>query len=151
MSTASVSRPRRSGGGDSNVLAHVVAVLLGLAVVVLGFFALVMWMDARDARDDPRAAPRSSDLGTHTNHNVALPLNSFAGVVPENAAELAEAHVATPAALPAIPAGDVVKVQMTLKDMVARSLRASSTTPGPSTATARQVPPCTCVRGRRWR
>ena len=118
MSTASATRPRRSGGG-SNVLAHVVAVLLGVLVVVLGFFALVMWMDARDARDDTQSgAAGSSDIGTHANHNVALPLNSFAGVVPENATELAEAHVPTPAVLPAIPPGNVVKVQMTLKDMV---------------------------------
>jgi nitrite reductase (NO-forming) len=101
------------------VLAHVVAVLLGVLVVVLGFFALVMWMDARDARGDSQSgAAVSSDIGTHANHNTALPVNSFAGVVPENALELAEAHPPREAALPAIPPGDVVKVQMTLKDMV---------------------------------
>ena len=117
MSTASGTRPRRSGG-DSNVIAHVVAVLLGVLVVVLGFFALMMWMDARDARDDAESgAADASALGTHANHNVSLPVNSFAGVVPENAQELAEAHVPTNAALPAIPPGDVVKVHMTLKDM----------------------------------
>ena len=44
-------------------------------------------------------------------------MNSFAGVLPENAVELAEAHVPTDARLPAVPPGDVVKVQMTLKDM----------------------------------
>ncbi len=49
--------------------------------------------------------------------NVALPLNSFAGVVPENAAELAAARKPYDAALPPLRAGDVVKVQMTLKDM----------------------------------
>ena len=38
--------------------------------------------------------------------------------MPENAAELAEAHKAYDATLPALPAGDLVKVQMTLKDMV---------------------------------
>ena len=38
--------------------------------------------------------------------------------MPENAAELAEAHKAYDATLPAIPAGDLVKVHMTLKDMV---------------------------------
>ena len=54
MSAASGTRPRRSGG-DNNVLAHVIAVMLGLLVVVLGFFALVMWMDARDARDDAQS------------------------------------------------------------------------------------------------
>ena len=38
--------------------------------------------------------------------------------MPENAAELAEAHKAYDATLPPVPAGDLVKVQMTLKDMV---------------------------------
>jgi nitrite reductase (NO-forming) len=117
MSTASQSRQRRSEG-ESGVLAQVVAVLLGLLVVVLGFFALVMWMDARDAREDTQSGRAdASDLGTHANHNTSLPVNSFAGVVPENALELAEAHVPTEAALPAIPPGAVVKVHMTLKDM----------------------------------
>ncbi|MGH3084807.1 MAG: multicopper oxidase domain-containing protein, partial [Gaiellaceae bacterium] len=118
MSTHTAARRQRRTGSDSNVLAHVVAVLLGLLVVVLGFFALVMWMDARDAREDTQSsAADASALGTHANHNTSLPVNSFAGVVPENALELAEAHVPTDAALPAIPPGDVVKVHMTLKDM----------------------------------
>jgi nitrite reductase (NO-forming) len=38
--------------------------------------------------------------------------------VPDNAEELAMAHQATSAVLPPIPAGDLVKVHMTLKDMV---------------------------------
>ncbi len=105
-------RPREGGGA----LAIVAAVFLGLAVVVLGFFALAMWMDARDARDDAQSGT-ASDIGTHANHNTSLPVNSFAGVLPENAVELAEAHVPTDARLPAVPPGDVVKVQMTLKDM----------------------------------
>ena len=50
-------------------------------------------------------------------HNTALPLASFAGVVPENAVELAEAHPAYDAVLPPAPTGDLVRVQMTLKDM----------------------------------
>ena len=48
---------------------------------------------------------------------MALPLNSFAGVVPENAAELAAAHKPYDATLPPLPAGDLVKVHMTLKDI----------------------------------
>ena len=74
-------RPREGGGA----LAIVAAVFLGLAVVVLGFFALAMWMDARDARDDAQSGT-ASNIGTHANHNTSLPVNSFAGVVPENAA-----------------------------------------------------------------
>jgi nitrite reductase (NO-forming) len=49
---------------------------------------------------------------------VSLPLESFAGKTGENAEELAMAHNPTDAVLPAVPAGDLVKVQMTLKDMV---------------------------------
>src|SRR4029079_8388814 len=49
---------------------------------------------------------------------VSLPIQSFAGVTGANAEELAKAHVATNAALPPVPAGQLVKVHMTLKDMV---------------------------------
>jgi nitrite reductase (NO-forming) len=49
---------------------------------------------------------------------VSLPLPSFAGTTGEDAEALAKAHTPTAAALPAIPAGDLVKVHMTLKDMV---------------------------------
>jgi len=49
--------------------------------------------------------------------NVALPLASFAGEVPENAEELAKAHEPYDATLPPLQPGDLVKVQMTLKDI----------------------------------
>jgi nitrite reductase (NO-forming) len=113
---------RRAVESDSDALAKAAALLLGFLVAVVGFFALLMWADARDARDDAErtaAAPAAEAVGRDASaHNTALPLNSFAGVVPENAQALAEAHVAYEAALPAAPAGDLVKVQMTLKDMV---------------------------------
>ncbi len=83
------------------MFAKVAAVLLGILVAVLGFFALMMWADARQSRDDaatPASAPAEHD------HNVALPLNSFAGVVPENAAELAAAHKPYDATLPPLAA-----------------------------------------------
>jgi nitrite reductase (NO-forming) len=99
---------------DSAVLAKVAALLLGILVAVLGFFALMMWADARDSGD---AAARPAGQDHATDHNVALPLNSFAGVVPENAAELAAAHKPYDATLPPLATGDVVKVHMTLKDM----------------------------------
>ena len=113
---ASSRPPVQSGSGAFYGAA---ALLLGVAVAVLAFFALMMWADARDARDTS-AAKTAAPAATHdhaTDHNTALPLNSFAGVVPENAAELAEAHKAYDATLPAILAGDLVKVHMTLKDM----------------------------------
>ena len=109
---ASTRAYRHPPESESGVLAKVVALLLGILVAVLGFFALLMWADARDARESADAA-----VALHGEHNTALPLNSFAGQVPENAQELAAAHKATDAALPTIPAGDVAKVQMTLKDM----------------------------------
>jgi nitrite reductase (NO-forming) len=102
----------------------VATMLLGALVAVLAFLGLLMWADARDARDDaaaPAPAAAAAPAAAHdhaTDHNTALPLNSFAGVVPDNAAALAEAHKAYDAAMPAIPAGDLVKIQMTLKDMV---------------------------------
>jgi hypothetical protein len=106
---------------DSGAFAKAAAVLLGLLVAVVGFFALLMWADAREARDDAAPAASAPAPAAHnhaTDHNTALPLNSFAGVVPANAKELAEAHKAVDATLPAIPVGDVAKVHMTLKDMV---------------------------------
>jgi nitrite reductase (NO-forming) len=99
----------------------VATMLLGLLVAVVGFFALLMWSDARQARDDTgapaAAAPAAAAQDVSMDHETALPLNSFAGVVPTNAQELAQAHKAYDATLPPVPAGDVVKVHMTLKDM----------------------------------
>jgi nitrite reductase (NO-forming) len=122
MSARPTSTYPRAVESDSDALAKAAALLLGFLVAVVGFFALLMWADARDARDDAEstaAAFASQSVGHNaTAHNTALPLNSFAGVVPENAQALAEAHAAYEAALPAAPAGDLVKVQMTLKDMV---------------------------------
>jgi nitrite reductase (NO-forming) len=108
---------------DSGAFFKVAAVLLGILVAVLGFFALLMWADARKSDDATEVAATASNgaapqASAATDHNTALPLDSFAGVVPDNAAELAEAHAATDAALPAVPAGNLVKVHMTLKDMV---------------------------------
>jgi nitrite reductase (NO-forming) len=101
-------------------VATVAAVFLGIAVAVLGLFSLAMWSDARDARDDAQVAAAEAEVGAavHEDHNTALPLNSFAGIVPDNAQELATAHKATEATLPPLAPGDVVKVHMTLKDMV---------------------------------
>ena len=95
--------------------------LLGLAVGVVGMVALLLWADTRQDRDTAgataTAAAPASEAHEVADHNTALPLASFAGVVPENAVELAEAHPAYDAALPPAPTGDVVQVQMTLKDM----------------------------------
>ncbi len=108
----------------SGVFAKVAALLLGILVAVLGLFSLLMWADAHEAREAAAqpAAATSDIAATHDDadaaHNTALPLNSFAGVVPENSQELAAAHKPYDATLPPIPAGDLVKVQMTLKDLI---------------------------------
>lgn len=94
----------------------VATLLLGFAVAIVGFFALMMWADARETRDasvQPSAAASGAARDT-----AASPLQSFAGAAPENAAALAKGHTPFPAALPAAPAGDVVKVNLTVKDQV---------------------------------
>ncbi|HEY7794911.1 MAG TPA: multicopper oxidase domain-containing protein [Gaiellaceae bacterium] len=104
----------------------VVVILLGILVSVLGIAAVMSMQAADDARDEAKAATTqpaeaATATGDHAvdhNVNTALPLASFAGVVPENAAELAEAHTPYEASMPPLPPGDLVKVHMTLKDMV---------------------------------
>jgi nitrite reductase (NO-forming) len=115
------------------VLAPVVALLLGIAVAVLSIVAVVLVNTADDARDEARAAAAATDHTGHasagaaaTDHsthtadaaNVSLPLQSYAGKTAADAEALAKAHSAYDATLPPVPAGDLVKVTMTLKDMV---------------------------------
>jgi nitrite reductase (NO-forming) len=105
---------------DSGAFFKVATMLLGLAVAVVGFFALMMWADTRESRQGDGSAQAASAPTAHAHakdHNTALPLNSFAGVVPANAQALAEAHKAYEATLPPAPAGSLAKVHMTLKDM----------------------------------
>jgi nitrite reductase (NO-forming) len=101
----------------------VASLLLGILVAVLGFFALMMWSDARDARDAANRAAAKAAAGTPVSgaeqhaHATALGLESFAGAAPANADALATAHKAFPAALPAAPAGPVANVKLVLKDV----------------------------------
>ena len=109
----------RAPEASSGAVWMVATLLLGFTVAVVGFLSLMMWADARESRGaatQPAVAPQATPAGG-IDANTALPLNSFAGVVPENAQELAAAHKPYDAALPPVPAGDLVKVQMTLKDM----------------------------------
>src|SRR5262245_32175351 len=112
--------PRRDS--NAGALAGAAVVLLGLLVGVLAFVAVLMWLDARQSDGGSASAAAAAPAASHnhaTDHaaNAALPIESFAGVVPQNAQALAEAHKAYDAALPAAPVGDLVKVHMTLKDM----------------------------------
>jgi nitrite reductase (NO-forming) len=103
-------------------LAGAAAVLLGILVAVLGFFALMMWVDARHARDDADRAAASAtgampgmDMSSSAS---AGSLTSYAGAAPANADELAAAHEPYPAALPAAsPAGTVAEVNLKLTDL----------------------------------
>ena len=117
---ASYSQYNRPVETESGAFFKVAALLLGLGIAVVGFFSLLMWVDAREKADPSPQAETSSGTASHevaADHNTALPLNSFAGVVPENALELAAAHKAYDATLPPAPVGDLIRVQMTLKDM----------------------------------
>jgi len=96
----------------------VVTLLLGILVAVLGVFALLMWLDARDARhsDAPAAAAAMPGMDMTASADLGS-LMSFAGAAPANAAALAAAHHAYPAALPAAPAGAVADVHLVLTDI----------------------------------
>jgi nitrite reductase (NO-forming) len=119
MASHSTPTHHRQVDADSGVFTGVAALLLGLLVAVLGVFALLLWADARDARDDARSAASepsaSASAHSHDEHNTSLPLASFAGQVPENAQALAEAHEPYDATLPPLQSGEVVKVRMVMK------------------------------------
>ena len=117
--TGSTSYKRHDGGSGAGV--KVLALFLGIAVGVLVIVSAVLIKMADDARDDAGAVVSTSAVHDHsapTSSAVSLPIQSFAGVTGANAEELAKAHVATNAALAPAPAGELVKVHMTLKDMV---------------------------------
>jgi len=116
--TPAAYRPsrKRDESRSDGTLAKVVALFLGIAVGVLVILAVVLVQVADDARDDAQAATQGHAAAG--DGAVSLPLQSFAGTTAENAEALAEAHAAYEATLPPVPAGDLVQVQMTLKDMV---------------------------------
>jgi nitrite reductase (NO-forming) len=114
------STTRKREPGSSGVGVMILALFLGIAVAILAVVAVVLVKTADDARDEAAAAASTTDHSSHaaSESAVSLPLQSFAGKTGENAEELAMAHQATRAALPSVPAADVAKVHMTLKDMI---------------------------------
>ena len=113
------AHPDREPG--SSIAFALLALFLGIAVAILAIVAVVLVKTADDARDEAKAAAATTDHSADAvpaDSAVSLPLQSFAGKTGENAEELAMAHTATDAVLPLVPAGDLVRVQMTLKDMV---------------------------------
>jgi nitrite reductase (NO-forming) len=123
---ASMPAPRGAGGEGSSAAWKVAVLLLGIAVGVLAIAAVAAMQAADEARDDARASENGTGTATtavddhsaHANPNQALPIQSFAGTTGADADALAKAHVAYDATLPAVPPGDLVKIHMTLKDMV---------------------------------
>jgi nitrite reductase (NO-forming) len=107
---------------DRGAVVKIVALMLGIAlpaVVALAFWAATA---AQNARDDARAAaatrpatPAGHEATTATGA-VATP--SYAGLAPQNADAIAAAHKPYPASLEAAPAGAVVPVHLTLRDVV---------------------------------
>jgi hypothetical protein len=141
------SKPERESSAGLMVL----ALFLGIAVAILGMTAIFLLKAADDARDDASAAAATTDHSSHVaaaSSAVSLPLQSFAGQTADNAEELALAHQARSAALPPVATGDLVKVHMTMKDMVAEIAPGVRTTPGHSTDTARRVRSSTSGTGR---
>jgi nitrite reductase (NO-forming) len=125
MSTQTVSARSPRGQGERRGLGPfgaVVVLLLAFAVGALAIVAVVAAQAADEARDDVNAGGATATAHDHSTHdataNQSLPLESFAGKTAANADELAKAHAAYDATLPAVPPGDLVKVHMTLKDMV---------------------------------
>ena len=79
------------------------------------FFSLDSLATARDDAAVTVAESSAQQAQDHGDHNTAIPLESFAGQVSEDAEQVAKAHAPYDAKLPPIPAGDVVKVRMVMK------------------------------------
>jgi len=102
---------------DAHALWAVVSLMLGILVAVLGFFALMMWVDAHNAKNAAdRAAAKASSATPGATSDLGA-LKSYAGAAPSNADALAAAHKSFPAALPAAPAGPVANINLVLKDV----------------------------------
>ena len=104
---------------------------LGILVAVLGFFAFMMWADARNARDDASHAAASTGTSGMAGMDMAASVNagsvtSYAGAAPDNADELASARKPYSAVLPPAPAGAVAAVKLALTDIDVEVAPASS-------------------------
>jgi nitrite reductase (NO-forming) len=100
--------------GTAGFYYKVATVLLGIGVAVVSLFALGLWADARTDAEPAAAAAAATPASAPRDHERALPLESFAGRVAENAAELAKVHDPYDATLPPAPEGDVARVRMVM-------------------------------------
>jgi nitrite reductase (NO-forming) len=102
---------------DSGAFFKIATILLGLAVGVVGVLAVMMWADNRSSGGETSGSTVSASAATHNHASAGAGLTSYAGVAPENAAELATAHEAYPAELPPVAPGAVADVNLVLKDV----------------------------------
>jgi nitrite reductase (NO-forming) len=118
-----VPAPRRERDPGAGAMLGVVSVLLGTLVGVLAVLALLMWADARNARDEAKQVPPATSSGAMADMPgtaataAAGGLQSFAGAAPADADAIAAAHRAFPAALPPMAPGAVAQVDLVLKDV----------------------------------
>jgi nitrite reductase (NO-forming) len=108
---------------ESAVGIKLLALFLGVAVCVMGFFGLWLALSAQHARDDANKAatrtatatsamPGMSGKAASAEGTYASP--SFAGIAPANADAIAMAHRAAPALLPPAPAGPLAAVRLVI-------------------------------------
>ena len=107
-----------------DAMAKIASMLLGIAVAGLLMTGVFLAHAANEAKADAREAAEKAgraDVG----NQVASPdgsgsslTSSFANTTAKNGPELAQKHKPFPAELPPVPAGDVVSVDITLKDVV---------------------------------
>ncbi len=119
MSTHQAAR-YRSDDSELSAFFILAIVFLAAALAVVCVVAVLMWTDARASDSSAAAAAPAAPAApaaTHTEHAAAGSLESFAGAAPDDAEAIATAHKPFPAELPGVPAGDVVDVNLVLKDV----------------------------------
>ena len=118
----------------------------GFAIPLILGIGLWMAISAHQARNEAAAAARSAATATGASAAVSMsrgstagggsyPTPSFAGIAPANADQLAMARAATPALLPAAPAGPVANVTLPIQHRtisIAPGIRYDAWTFGPS-------------------
>jgi len=126
----SLGRRERASDTNAGAFFMVATVLLGLAVGIGSIFAVLMWADAHDARDQATGTATATTAGSgQSTSGKDMPgmamsagassgsLASYAGAAPENADALATAHQPFPADLPPAPPGPVAEVKLALTDI----------------------------------
>jgi nitrite reductase (NO-forming) len=113
---------RGSTSGGPGMGWAVVAMLLGVAVAVLGIVAFGLWADANDAKNAAEKASAGAAVSAsmpgmtqEATAGAGIATPSFANVTAPNADAIAVAHKAYPAELPAVTPGPIVKVQLGIR------------------------------------